>query len=104
MKICVRLGSVFLLSLLFFFIPAQAKDVVINDGFETQGWQYWEPTGTLPTYEMFVGQFDVTAPNEYSWCFSARTHDGLVGGLIQDVFVQAGVAYTVSADFAYTTC
>ncbi|MHC4943777.1 MAG: hypothetical protein ACYTG7_12240 [Planctomycetota bacterium] len=84
--------------------PASAKDVVINDSFETQGWQYWEPHGTLPPYEMFVGQFDMTAPGLWTWCYGIRVHDGLDGGLAQQVFVVEGVTYTVSANFAYTTC
>lgn len=86
------------------FTTAGAKDVVINDSFETQGWQHWEPAGTLPSFEMFVGQYDVTAPGAYSWCFSSRVHDGLVGELVQEVYLQEGVTYTVRADFAYTTC
>lgn len=99
------LSCIAVLGLIALFpLSAPAKDVVINDGFETQGWQYWTPSGTLPTHETYVPQFDVTAPGEYSWCFATRVHDGLVAALTQDVYVEAGVTYTVRADFAYSTC
>ena len=82
---------------------ASANEVVINNGFETQDWQYWNTSGTLPTNEMSVTLFDMT-PGFASWCYNLITYTGVTGGLIQQVYVQQGVTYTVSAEFAYETC
>jgi hypothetical protein len=82
---------------------ANASDVVINNGFETRDWLHWETTGTLPVSEMTVELFDIK-PGISTWCFHLVTYTGVTGGLTQNVFVQEGVTYTVSADFAYETC
>lgn len=81
-----------------------ARDVVVNDGFETQHWQHWTPIGTVPSWEMFVLMFDVKAPGQFNWAFGLHTWDNETGGLEQQVYVLEGVTYTVSADFAYELC
>ncbi|MFH1998365.1 MAG: hypothetical protein ABIK28_01730 [Planctomycetota bacterium] len=104
MKKGILFPGTMLIAALLSLSPLQAKDVVVNDGFETQGWHYWEPSGTIPSAYLSIPSFAVTGPGNYSMCFDVRSWDGVSGGLIQKVYVEAGVTYDVRADFAYELC
>lgn len=102
-KRLLNTGFLFIAGFLCIF-SLQAKDVVVNDGFETQGWHYWEPSGNVPTSYMSIQSFHILGEGQYTMCYGIRVWDGVSGGLTQNVYVEAGVTYDVHADFAYELC
>jgi hypothetical protein len=98
-----------LFSLFLWCGPAtSAKEIIINDGFELGSWEYFTSFGSPDA--QFITAYDVKngfGGPEISLCFSQRSSGGKGGndgGLRQDVFVQAGVTYVVSADICYHNC
>jgi hypothetical protein len=93
----------------FTTVPAlDAKDIVVNDGFELPGWGYWTDYGN-PDLRL-IDYYDVVngygGPNS-SNCYAQLSSGGMGGndgGLRQEVYVIAGVTYTVSADLCYHNC
>jgi hypothetical protein len=80
---------------------ANAKDIVVNDDFNTVSLDHWTPSGN-PHYQG-IDYYNVGGTGA-SFCLAQRVHTGYSGGVTQQVFVIQGVTYTVLADFAYANC
>ena len=84
--------------------PSMAQEIVLNDTFEMQHWDFWTLTGNVPSGERRVLPFDTSVPGKFNYAYSQHTWDGISGGLAQTLFVQSGVTYSVSVKLAYDTC
>jgi hypothetical protein len=85
-------------------VPVSGNDLVLNDGFDLQSTQHWIETGNIPTSERGVAWFDVTGDGKKSWAYYQHPGDGFSGGVDQVIHVQAGVTYSVKANFCYANC
>lgn len=83
---------------------AQAQTQALNDGFEMQDWTHWTLTGNLDSSYRWVFDFDVVAPNAFSYAYGQVPYTNFSGGLKQTVYLRANVTYEVSADLCYTLC
>ena len=84
--------------------PAFGGDLVLNYGFELQNTVHWIETGNVPPLDRGVSPYDVTGNGKNSWAYYQHPGDGFSGGVDQILHVQAGVTYTVEADFCYHNC
>jgi hypothetical protein len=80
---------------------AGAKDLVVNDDFNTMSLDHWTPSGN--PFTQWIDYYDVGGTGA-GFCLAQRVHTGHSGGVTQQVFVIQGVTYTVLADFAYANC
>ncbi|MFH1999980.1 MAG: hypothetical protein ABIK28_09875 [Planctomycetota bacterium] len=81
-----------------------AQDVVVNSEFEMQNYAFWAHSGTS-TLEA-IEQYDVTGSGS-TWCWKSQSwNDGTAytNFLTQQIAVEAGKTYDVSADFAFENC
>ena len=101
MKRILTFGTLALAIVLCGSFTAVAKDLVVNDDFNTMSLDHWTPSGN-PAYQA-IDYYDVGGTGA-GFCLAQRVHTGHSGGVTQQVFVIQGVTYTVLADFAYANC
>lgn len=115
MKYLLFAGYILLLFGSFLLPHADAKDVVINDGFELTAASfnlYWRVEGfdgSLYPAVWAVQAHDTTGDGNINRAFRSDPFVHPIfkvseGYLIQDIYVVAGTTYQVSADVCYNNC
>lgn len=80
---------------------ANACDMALNHGFESEDTMLWTETGTIPYQNRGVVRFNVTGSGLQSWAYYQHPGWDYYGGVQQTIYVEAGVTYVVSADVCY---
>ena len=100
------MSAVALLLLIWGGAAAQAKDIVLNTGFETGDTLWWQQYGSIQRgVELFDVDGDTINDMAY-WQIPWNAGGGQYedGGITQQIPLIAGVTYTVSMDICYHNC
>ena len=103
-KVLILCSAAALLLLILGGTSAVAQQVALNDSFEMQSFVYWTQHGSLTPGDYGVEKFDTNGNTKQSWAYWQSPYTGHAGGLMQTVYLIAGVTYELKVNICYHNC